>query len=449
MGHNKRYEKVRFLFLKKRFYLGLFILLPAFFCLFSLGAFFLVFAKLEPLRSLTVIDGGRFRAVYGLLENWAYAFTAVALFAGIIVAYALLRPAKRMLKEQRADVDEFGSLGNEFRDMAASLRQHVAALESITGGVITANKDGVITMANRQAFEMLSSGGKELPSTDIRELFLLGDKLGKVLAGAAAVTSEVDALTSSGLRPMECTISPIRGKRGVEGAVFNFRDISKIREMHEELARTGRLAGIGSLAMSVAHEVRNPLTSIKGFAQLIAEDMKEDDPRRLYLDTILKEADRLNRVVDNLYEMRDSRFEGETLGETLRRARLLCDQAMKEKNVRATEHYDEQAASYEVKDEGIFNGIYNVVLNAYEAVTEGGSVDITAASSGSGAVVDVASSSVLKDGMMERIFLPDVTTKGKGRGAGLKIARDALRQAGGDIDARMENGKTVFRIWLP
>lgn len=446
MGHDKRFKEVRFFFLRKKFYLGLFILLPTFFCLFALGAFLLVFVKLAPLLKSEAVEQAHLLLVYDSIKTWAYIFSVVAFVSGLIVAYSLVKPARRLLREKVTDIEEFGSLGHEFRDIATSLSQYIAAVESMAGGVITTTTNGTITTANKQALQMFGMDKEALIQSNIRKVFPLKENR---MQKEATITLDINAVTGGGIRRMECTISPIRGQAGIEGAVFNFRDTERIKEMHTELMKTERLASIGTLTMTVAHEIRNPLASIKGFAQLIKEDIKKEDPKQTYLDTIIKEVDRLNRVVASLYEIRDSTFEGDTLREILKRIRLLCDQALSGKAVTVVEDYDEKADSYIVKDEMVFQGLYNVVLNAYEAVLPGRNVGLTVRKEDGGAKVEVISESELEEEISERLFDYDVSTKGKGRGAGLAIAKGAIKQAGGDIEVKTSEGKTVFSIWLP
>ncbi|MBI4823382.1 MAG: PAS domain S-box protein [Nitrospirae bacterium] len=447
MGHDKRFKEVRFLFLRKKFYLGLFILLPAFFCLFSLGAFLIVFAKLQPLLKSEAGGLDHLIIVYDSIKTWTYIFSVVAFVSGLVVAYSLVKPARRLLREKTADMEEFGSLGHEFRDIATSLSQYIATVESMAGGIITTTKDGTITTANRQALQMLGMDKEAVLKTNIRKIFPIKETQ---VQKEATITLEVNAVTGEGIRQMECTIFPIRGQAGIEGAVFSFRDTQRIKEMHRELIKTERLASIGTLTMTVAHEVRNPLASIKGFAQLIKEDIKNEDHLQTYLDTIIKEVDRLNRVVDSLYEIKDSTFEGDTLKEILKRIRLLCDQALSRKAVNVVEDYDEKADSYIVKDEMVFQGLYNIVLNAYEAVKPAGNVVLTVRADSGGAKVEVISESELEEKFsVQRLFDYDVSTKGRGRGAGLAIANSAIKQAGGNIEVKSLKGKTVFSIWLP
>jgi PAS domain S-box-containing protein len=449
MGHDKRYEKVIYLFTRKRFYAGLFILLPVFFGLFALGPFLIISAQLG-----SVMKGhGELGSLYESIKLWAYLFVGGAFLSGIVVAYALMMPARRLLKEERQDIEEFSMLGAEFKDMATSLRKYISTLESMSGGVIAANTDGDITMANRQASGILGIGQESLIGGNIRDFFEIKEELDAALRGNTLSGEEIPArhTAKEGAERhlMGFTISPIKGLRGIEGVVVNFRDITTIKEIHREIEKTERLASIGSLTMEVAHEVRNPLASIKGLAQLIGEDMAHDDPKRAYIDVIIKETERLNRVVENLYKTRTAPFGGESLRDMLHRAVLLSNEAEKAKGVRVTEDYGEEAGSFLVTDEGVFQGLYNIILNAYEAVPGGAEVIVRTAEKDGGIEVEVVSESTIKEQSPERLFEPEVTTKGDGRGIGLKIARDSISRAGGSIDVGSAGERMRFRIWLP
>jgi nitrogen-specific signal transduction histidine kinase len=201
--------------------------------------------------------------------------------------------------------------------------------------------------------------------------------------------------------------------------------------------------------MEVAHEIRNPLASIKGLVQLIGEDINDNEQKKLYINTILKETDRLNRVVDTLFEKKTSAGEDDTLRDIIHRVVLLCSQAAKDKAVSIKEDYDEAADKILVADEKFFHGFYNIVLNAYEAVGKNGEIAIKTKLTDDRTEIEVSSDSEISGGMdTDTIFEADVTTKGKGRGMGLKIARDAIKNMGGDITVETSEGKTKFVISL-
>ncbi|RJQ39995.1 MAG: PAS domain S-box protein [Nitrospiraceae bacterium] len=451
MGYDEGIEKVRF-FLKKRFYLGLFVLLPLFFSVFALAAPLIFMAKFKDVLKRSVIDPTGLISIYNFAEQWTYILAATALVTGLIVAYALVRPAKKLLSEGAEDknIEEFGSLGKEFTRIAASLSKYTALLESTTGGVMTANKSGAITMANPYACYMLGSKETDLLGKNIGTLLNIASDFKTVLKGRTAA-SEMNVTINGEGRTIGYTLSPIRGRYGIDGVVLNFMDTTKVKEMHREIQKTEKLASIGTLAMEVAHEIRNPLASIKGLVQLIGEDINDNEQKKLYINTILKETDRLNRVVDTIFEKKTSAAAQEyTLRDIIHRVVILCSQIAKDKAVSIKEDYDEAAAEMLAADERLFHALYNIVLNAYEAVRENGEIAIKTRISGDRAEIRVISDSELGIGIdADVIFEADVTTKGKGRGMGLKIARDAIKNMGGEIALETSEGKTEFVIWLP
>lgn len=386
-----------------------------------------------------------------LLKNGTYIFTGVAFIAGLVVAYALIRPGKKLLRENKGykDIEEFSSLGKEFAEIATSFRKYTSLLESTTGGIMAVNKDGEIIMANPHACHILGCPEPDVIGKNIGTLLYIPKDFERAMRGEI-ITSELDMVINGERRTIGYTLSPVKGKDAIDGAVFNFMDTTKIKELHQEMQKTERLAGIGALAMEVAHEVRNPLASIKGLAQLIKEDVKDDEQKLLYIDTILKETDRLNRVVDTLFEKKTASYDGDNLKEMIHRVVFLCGQAVQGKTVRVTEKYDEIADKIQVEDERLFHAIYNIVLNAYEAIREDGEITIKAGEKDAWTIIEISSDSELGPGLMaDKIFEADVTTKGAGHGMGLKIARDAIRNLGGEINVEAEEGKIKFIIKLP
>ncbi len=451
MGYDTRYEKIRFAFLKRRFYLGLFVFLPVFFSVFALAVPLIVLAKFKPVLQRHIAGSEELLAIYNSAEQWTYIFALAAFIAGIVVAYGLVRPAKKLLKEDMVDkdIEEFGSLGKEFEKIALSLKKYASLIGSVTGGIIALNRKGEITMANPHACRILGYAETDIVGRNINSLLNMAGDFEMTMSGRV-VTSELNIRTNEEDRAIGYTLSPIKGKDAIGGAVLAFMDMTEIKDAYSEIQKTENLASIGALAMDVAHEVRNPLASIKGLVQLIGEDLKDDSRKRLYIDTILKEIERLNRVVDSISEKRTAFATQDNLKEMVHRIVLLCSQAVKGKDVRVTEEYDGLTEKMQAGDERLFHAIYNIVLNAYEAVEKDGEINIQTKRADNGISIEVSSDSVLGPGIMaDSIFEADVTTKGKGHGAGLKITRDAIKSIGGDIRVEASEGKTRFVIRLP
>lgn len=453
MGYDKRYEKIKTAFLKRRIYLGLFILLPIFFSVFALASPVIFLTKFKSIlqRHALSIGKAELDMLYTSAEQWTYIFAFVALIAGLIVAYSLVRPARRLLREEKehGDIEEFSALGKEFTKIATYLRHYTSLLENITGGIVAINRKSIITMANPYACLMLKCSESDLVGKDINSIFDLRKDLELSMRGEV-VTSELNTDINGKKTSIGYTLSPIKGKDFIDGVILNFMDTTNIKEMYDEMKRTEKLASIGTLAMDVAHEIRNPLASIKGLVQLIGEDIKHGDPKKSYVDTILKETDRLNRVVDTIFEKKTSPEIQENLREVIHRILILCGQAMKDKRVKVTEEYDAAASKIQIGDERLFHAIYNIVLNAYEAVNYEGEIKIKTDMADREVRIEVCSDSeICPDIKLDKIFEADVTTKGSGRGLGLKIASKAIKALGGNINVEVEKGKTKFTILLP
>jgi len=398
-----------------------------------------------------IVNQAEIISIYNFVEQWSYILAAIAFVTGLVVAYALIKPARKFLNEgaEVRNIEEFSSLGKEFTKIAASLKNYTVLIETTTRGVLTTDKKGIITMANPYACYILGREKTGLLGQNIGALLNMTGDLQTVLKGKT-LTSELIAVINGESRAIWYTLSPIKSGDSIDGAVFNFMDTTKINEMHRELQKTEKLANIGTLAMEVAHEIRNPLASIRGLVQLIGEDMENNEQKKLYINTILKETERLNRVVDTIFEKKTSAGEEDNLRDVIHRVLLLCAQVAKDKAVRIKEDYAEALEKIPVKDERFFHALYNIVLNAYEAVEKNGEITIKTEMADGGTSVEVSSDSELGEGFDEdAIFEADVTTKGEGRGMGLKIAKDAIKTLGGDIRVEAEKGKTKFVVWLP
>ena len=103
--------------------------------------------------------------------------------------------------------------------------------------------------------------------------------------------------------PLSISAARLISEKGEDlGAVIILRDLREIKELQEKIKRSERLAGLGSLAAGMAHEIRNPLSSIKGFAQYFLKKNPPGSEGRKYSEVIIQEVERLNRVISNLLD---------------------------------------------------------------------------------------------------------------------------------------------------
>jgi two-component system sensor histidine kinase HydH len=250
--------------------------------------------------------------------------------------------------------------------------------------------------------------------------------------------------------------SVLRGENGEHlGALAIFRDLTEIRQLRDEIARSQRLASLGSLAAGVAHEIRNPLSSIKGFATYFRDRYKDNPEDSGTAQIMIEEVDRLNRVISQLLELsRPSglRLENMDLASIIRHVLVLTGEEAREKGLSLRADLPEKPVTALVDHDKIEQALLNIVLNALQASESGGSVTVALKREPGGrALVSVADTGKgISREDLPRIFDPYFTTKPSGTGLGLAIVHKILEAHGGEIRAASEKGQgTTMEIYIP
>jgi signal transduction histidine kinase len=236
---------------------------------------------------------------------------------------------------------------------------------------------------------------------------------------------------------------------GVKGKVV------ELQNTQAQLVQAAKLAAIGEMAAQVAHEINNPLTSVLGFASLLAEQMPTDSPMREDADLIVTEAGRARDIVRDLLDFSRQRPffpEATDLNGVVRQAvGLVRMQGLLE--IIIDEHYAPELPAVQVDPARMKQVFLNVINNAVQAMPHGGSVTVrTQASDEEVTVVFVDTGTGIPPEHLERIFEPFFTTKPEmvGTGLGLPVSVGIVRQHGGTIDVTSTPGQgSTFTIRLP
>ena len=228
----------------------------------------------------------------------------------------------------------------------------------------------------------------------------------------------------------------------------------RIRELHKHLLRSERLAALGELSSQVAHEIRNPLTAIGGFARSIEREMTDDDPDRAHIEIIIKETDRLERILTEqlcFAKLSPPEFTDGDINQVIRESVSLLSERIAATDARLEVNLQSDIQGVRMDPDKIKQVIINLLQNAADNVSRGGRLMVSSNSNGRTAEVRVANDGPpIPEPMLERIFVPFATTKSGGSGLGLPIAYEIIYEHGGTIDVRSEEGSdTVFLITLP
>jgi PAS domain S-box-containing protein len=394
-------------------------------------------------------------------------------------------------------VDEIAALARAFNHMAAQLGQQRTALQdahqelsrrfqeladlksytdnilrSLTSGVVTVDLDGRVVTLNPAAELLTGFFSGEAAGRYCTELFAHTPEIGELLMETLATRAPIAGVpltlrrrNGSGV-PVEFGTAPLRAGEGKDlGVVGMFRDLSAVRELENQLRRSDRLAALGTLAAGLAHEIKNPLTSLLTFSRHLHRRFDDPGFREKFQRVVPHELERINTIVERLLELtRPARldFQPVRIASLLERAVDLYANQIEAKQVRVVREYARDLPRIQADAEHLYRALVNLVGNALDAVAAGGQVTVRTrwAEDGSNAVrrgsprhvhIEVEDDGPgILDSDAERIFNPFFTTKDGGTGLGLALAHKIVEDHGGTIDFSSAVGRgTVFRITLP
>jgi PAS domain S-box-containing protein len=369
-----------------------------------------------------------------------------------------------------------------FRDME-SLRE----LTTYTDNILRSIAAAVVTLDANEQIVTLNPAAERILRT--KSAALSGQQLAKLLDRMECAEADSDDIQKMVLRAVETrqivqchglklfttgdqepvtvngSASQLLTERGEYlGVVLVFEDITKEDEMQEELIRISRLAEIGQLAAGIAHELRNPLASIKGAAQVLLGDLPDDLVERHgeFLDIIVREVDGLNAVTTEFLEFSRPapiNWERFSLNELLEKRLGFMAGEFGGMGIRVHTSFEPDIPSIQADSNQLERAFVNIVLNAAQAMPEGGGLAVgtkyipaTKDSRTEGhVVVTVTDTGIgIPKSRIEKIFAPFFTTKTKGTGLGLPLVQKIVEAHGGMIKVDSEIGEgTTFTITLP
>lgn len=252
--------------------------------------------------------------------------------------------------------------------------------------------------------------------------------------------------------PLDVSISKLSDHENKpSGYICLFKDLSEVKALKKEVERSRRLASVGKLAAGVAHEIRNPLSSIKGFATYFKERYKKEPEDQQISDIMIQEVDRLNLVVGQLLEF------ARPVTLSLRDVELmpffsnsikLIEVRAESKKIQINKDLPAAGEQFRFDPDKISQVLLNLYINAIDAMDSGGTLDIRIVKN------DVNGLEILirDDGCgiseedLNHVFDPYFTTKSSGTGLGLAISHNIIERHQGDIsiDSRRDKGTTVI-----
>ena len=267
---------------------------------------------------------------------------------------------------------------------------------------------------------------------------------------------EMEMESPSG-RPLHVQIRVLTRQDEYLGMVFTLMDFTQERKMAREMLRTERMAALGAMSARIAHEIRNPLASISGSAQMLQESPLQSEQDSRLLGLIVTESARLNRVLSSLLDYAKDKtpsFRNVSIGEIFKKIRLVLEKnpSFKPDLVLINEFIDNEDVRFSSDRDILEQVLLNVALNALQALPDGkGTLTLRAKSEGKNVLIEVKDDGC---GMTRqeaaRAFEPFFTTRSNGTGLGLATCLHYVHALQGSIQLNSEKGSgTTVSIILP
>jgi two-component system sensor histidine kinase HydH len=332
-------------------------------------------------------------------------------------------------------------------------------LESMADALVSIDQEKRIVTLNRKAAEILGGPEDKFKGRAIGQV-LGGEVEGLFQGGEEEVIirdRETEIRHSENNIPLSLSVAPLKDETGRRmGSVLLLRDLREIRDLQEKVRRSERLASLGRLAAGVAHEIRNPLSSIRGFAQFFMHRFRGQEKELGYASIMVKEVDRLNRVITELLDFARPKApnrEPHSLASIFDHSLKLLEPELTGKGIRIEKDCETGLPAIRVDRDQISQVFLNLLLNSMESMDGGGRIGVRIRHSTVEPCLEVVLSDTGKGISREdlgKVFEPFFSTKRKGTGLGLAIVHQIVDAHGGDITVESGEGEgTTFRVTLP
>ncbi len=370
------------------------------------------------------------KALQAIIFVNLFAFLAVAYLAGLLTAK--LRQVGVQLKDTSGALESLQAL-------------HENIIHSISSGLITTGLDGRITLVNAAARRLLERGPAELLGAPVHQLFL--DPLPTVESPQAHGEVRFEPPTKFRKTVRVRVASLTVPERGDLGYVYVLDDLTEIRRLEREVRMQDRLAAVGRLAAAIAHEIRNPLTSIAGSVSMLSGIPEMNEDHRRLLDIVTRESQRLNSIITDFLaysRTKQYRFDRVDLVQSVEDTLTLMDHRMTaEKTGITIERRFSVRQAWAIADGDKLKQVFwNLCENAVRAMKDGGTLTAAVESLGDDWQVSFRDTGTgMTPQQIEKLFEPFQSNFEGGTGLGLAIVYQIVQAHDGKVWARSKPGQ--------
>ena len=323
-------------------------------------------------------------------------------------------------------------------------------------GFINVDPAGILRSINPEAESILGVRAKDYLGKHWRELFSTEewDQMTKLLENNTSFYDIEVPPGSSDRNHLRASMIPVRVQEGANGMVLFLRDMGEVKGLQAEVRRSERLAALGRLVAGMAHEIRNPLNSISGYSQHLKGKFDSDTSEGKALDVIVKEVERLNRVITELLDFsrpREPELKPLDLCEIVRSTHALIARETSSQGVTVVEELPKTQVMVMGHADTLKQLLLNLLLNALQVMPEGGVLTIQTGVYGTRPFLKVSDTGPgIPEEKQERIFEPFYTTRESGTGLGLAIVHRIVLDHGAEIRVESSPGAgAAFVVRFP
>ncbi|MFN0150887.1 MAG: two-component system sensor histidine kinase NtrB [bacterium] len=354
------------------------------------------------------------------------------------------------------------------RDLATSLLETESMrrlldriLASVPCGILSCGRDGRITTANAAMTQMLGLPAGALVDGTYEEFVGGWDEIALLFAMKSSGFTGPVARGKTLLRKdgttlqVESTVCALLSSEGAPvGVVEVMKDMTDVRRLQDAIREAQTLAALGEMAAGLAHEIRNPLGGIKGFASLLARDLAGDPGRTRILDSMTRAIDSLNRIVTDFLAFGEPGRPVPRLLDArsvaVEALALLEAEGIFAEGVAIERDFPHPLRHGFADRDQLKQALINILRNAAEATPAGGSIRVAVECSAAMVRVIVSDTGAgIPEETMKRLYRPFASTKPGGSGLGLAVARSLLEKNGGTLGLSSTPRGTTATISFP
>lgn len=375
------------------------------------------------------------KALQAIIFVNLFAFIAVAYLAGLLTAK--LRQVGVQLQDASGALESLQAL-------------HENIIHSISSGLITTGLDGRITLANAAAQRLLERSTSDMVGTPVHALFIDALPTVETLSSHGEVRFDAPNRFRKTVRVRVSALTV--PERGDIGYVYVLDDLTEIRRLEREVRMQDRLAAVGRLAAAIAHEIRNPLTSIAGSVSMLSGVPEMNEDHRRLLDIVTRESQRLNGIITDFLaysRTKQYKFDKVDLIQLVEDTLTLMEHRMtaEKTGIRIVRKFSAQQALTMADGDKLKQVFWNICENAVRAMKNGGTLTIATEILGNDWQVSFTDTGAgMTPQQVEKIFEPFQSEFEGGTGLGLAIVYQIIQAHEGKVWARSKLGQGTTMV---